>query len=773
MRKTNIFIFSLAFVTLGWGQTKLAIGDWVDFLPYVSGVSVTQNADKIFYSTEFSIIAFNKSDISPEYFSTIDGLSTVGKSKLLFHDAQKTLIAVYQNGVIDLITSDGVTTLKDIKNFDNIPLDKNPNALFEDSDRSAILSMNYGISKVDIVSQKILWSALTDNNPVRDCILMNGYYYAGTDDGLFRISLTEEFENFKNWEKLDTTYGLPIKTGCGGLSAIDDALYVGLENQVFKYVNDSFELIYEDSLREVVSVTSDHEHVVVSFYCEDGCNSNAITISPSSEILESAAGCANRIFDAIEDETGRIWYADLWNDFRYAYKNGSGCNDRLRQGTVPTANVHEVAVANNQVIVASGGVKSGFKYANRNDGYFILDEFGAWTVKSLFNEDFLKTEDLKNFHRVQVHPATGDLYLGTYWGGILVDHLDGSYTIHNAQNSTLEEVSPLDQRERITGMDFDQENNLWVTSFLVNDHPVSVLKNDGTWKGFKPSNIGSGPNEIAVDKNGFKWITLTGDAQRGVMVFDEGEMDVDGDENSFVYNSSNSLLPNNTAICVTVDLDGDVWVGTSEGPVVFECGTDVFDGACPGSRRTFEVEGISEYLLGTEEIRTIAVDGANRKWFGTKNGVFVLSPSGEEQVLKFNTDNSPILDNEINDIEVDPLTGTAYIGTSKGLVAYRSDAIAGGKFHSSDVVAYPNPVRPGYSGPIAIKGLPRNANVKITDVTGKLVFENEALGGQAIWDGKDYNGNDITSGVYLVFSSSDPDSFESVEALVTKILVIR
>jgi hypothetical protein len=114
------------------------------------------------------------------------------------------------------------------------------------------------------------------------------------------------------------------------------------------------------------------------------------------------------------------------------------------------------------------------------------------------------------------------------------------------------------------------------------------------------------------------------------------------------------------------------------------------------------------------------------------------------------------LNNAILDIVINPKTGEAFIGTESGIIVLQSDAVEGGKVHNVELKVYPNPVRPDYSGPIAIRGLARDAAVKITDVAGNLVYETRALGGQAIWDGRDYLGRRVQSGIYLVFSSSNP-----------------
>jgi hypothetical protein len=151
----------------------------------------------------------------------------------------------------------------------------------------------------------------------------------------------------------------------------------------------------------------------------------------------------------------------------------------------------------------------------------------------------------------------------------------------------------------------------------------------------------------------------------------------------------------------------------------------------------------------------------------------VQSPAGNEQIVSYTINNSPLLDNRIIDIAIDGNNGIVYIASNGGIMSVRTDAIDGGRIHSDEVYAWPNPVRPDYSGPIAIRGLARDAVVKITDVRGQVLFETRSLGGQAIWDGRDLKGRQASTGVYLVFSTGGSDGFNKPDALVTKILVVK
>jgi ligand-binding sensor domain-containing protein len=217
-----------------------------------------------------------------------------------------------------------------------------------------------------------------------------------------------------------------------------------------------------------------------------------------------------------------------------------------------------------------------------------------------------------------------------------------------------------------------------------------------------------------------------------------------------------------------VDNDGELWLGTDEGAAVIYSPENVFSGGNYDAQQILvEVGGYYQYLLETESVNAIAVDGANRKWFGTeKAGVFLMSEDGTEEIHHFTEENSPLLSNTITSIAIDK-DGMVYFGTAQGVVSYRSEAIDPPSTND-DVYAFPNPVPPDYSGLIAVKGLVGNAWVKITDISGNLVYETRAEGGQAVWNGRTINGDNVHSGVYMVFITNDDGS----ETEVSKILFI-
>lgn len=278
--------------------------------------------------------------------------------------------------------------------------------------------------------------------------------------------------------------------------------------------------------------------------------------------------------------------------------------------------------------------------------------------------------------------------------------------------------------------------------------------------------------DLIIDSYDQKWCVIGRDGganEIGLLVYNNNNTleDVSDDKYKILSTSvGNGNLPSLNVISIAEDLDGEIWVGTDKGIAVFYNPANIF------SEYNFDAEQIliqegdyGQYLLSEEKITQIVVDGANRKWIGTeRSGLYLLSSDGLDEIEHFTEENSPLFSNNITALTIDNKSGEIYIGTSKGLLSYRSTA-TDGFVNTKKVKVFPNPVKETYFGLIAINGLSTNANFKITDVNGNLVFEDYAKGGQAIWDGKNKNNERVGTGVYLIFSS-DETGEEKVEGKI-------
>ena len=111
--------------------------------------------------------------------------------------------------------------------------------------------------------------------------------------------------------------------------------------------------------------------------------------------------------------------------------------------------------------------------------------------------------------------------------------------------------------------------------------------------------------------------------------------------------------------------------------------------------------------------------------------------------------------------------GEVFFGTASGVISYRGESSTPDPI-ISDVVAYPNPVRQGYTGYVGIKGLVANSLVRITTVDGQFVTQLMSEGGQAVWDLTTVDGRKVSPGVYFIYTSTKDGN----DRFATKILVL-
>ncbi len=757
-------------LTVTYGQADLRIGQWAEHLPYNGGKTVTQSPTRIYYGTEFGLMSILKEDSAQvEFFSKVDGLSDVGISWVKYHHPLKMVIIGYKSGNIDLLDTNGISNINDILRNTSIQGDKGIKNIYVGEGNLAFLSTSFGLVVLDLVSQKFRSTVFT-NSPVFGFTLFQNKYYIATGKGIYVYdpSSGNIIEDFGQWQKIKIP-GLPSDYSSEAIAVFKDTLYAGGNGDLYKMDQEEFILWYSRDGLTLKFISPEGTYLMAGFTCDNGCVGRVFYFLDGGYWHENGIDCSAIPTYSIEDEKGRIWYADEFPEIRVAENHFTPC-DHLFFNTPYSGSVSEMEVKDGVLYVATGGVSESYGYTGNKEGFYTFDRV-KWTTYNQFNYPELAATGLENFFRILPHPAENKVYVGSYWGGLL-EYDFQNFKVYDDTNSSLQGAVGDESRERITGLAFDEDENLWVTNYLA-PRPLSVLKADGNWKSFDftCSNI-TNVSQIVIDHRGYKWIMLYS-RSAGLIVYDDnGTIDDDADDRCIQLGSSNTAIPSNSVNTLAVDLEGDIWIGTAEGPVVFDGGADIFGGH-EGSRIKVEQDGVLNFLFGEETIYSIAIDGANRKWFGTGSGVFVQSPAGDEEVVSFTTENSPLLDNRIIDIAIDGNNGIVYIATNGGIMSVRTDATDGNSVHSTNVYAWPNPVRPDHDGPIAIRGLARDAVVKITDIRGQILFETRSLGGQAIWDGRDLNGQQATTGVYLVFSTAGSDGFNKPDALVTKILVVK
>ncbi len=759
-------ILSLSFFLPVQAQ-NIAIGQWRSHLPYTFAVSVTQSDEAIYFASKESLFALNKSDYSTELFNKVTGLSDAGIQRIRYNDYNDILFIAYTSSNIDLLTPQGVVNISGIKDEGITGDNKIYHIHFQN--QFAWLSTGFGIVKLDTEKQEFRFTTFT-NLKINSTSVYGDYLYASTDDGLYRVALntTELFQaNFSNWEKLSESEGLPLAYYSNVSQVHDDKLYADVNDSLYVYDGMDWMFFHYENEFSFASLNAGKNRLVASLTRDTGVD-KVMLIAPDGSTFSITTGAlVGDSSESIDDENGVVWIADLISGMGSFTPSTSEVREYEIDGPY-SSNVSEIIIANTGVWVASSSVKPLWQAnigGGLSDGFFNYAN-NQWTNYQMKEIPELNAASCWDVLTIAVHPTDDRVFAGSYKCG-LIEYDGEDFIVYGEDNSILTHPIADEFSTRISGLAFDRDNNLWMSNYGA-PAPIVVVDPEGNWQSYTPSTGFRFPTQIVIDFNGYKWFA-GGQGGEGILVFDDGGTLNDTSDDRYInLTQDNTVMENNSVQCLELDLDGNVWAGTRQGAAVFECTGQVFDNGCTGRKPVFDEDNEDDYLFKDVVINTIAIDGANQKWIGTNAGLFVLDADIEENLAQFTVENSPLFSNEIVDVAIDGATGEVYVGTAGGILSYRAEATDGRDFFK-DVYAFPNPVRPEYSGTIAVKGLTTDANVKITDITGTLVYETTALGGQAVWDGNDYNGRRAASGVYLVYMTSK----NGLEKMVTKILVMN
>lgn len=736
-------------------QDRLAIGQWKSLLPLTTASWVTQSDDEIFYAMQFSVLALQKDDLNIRLLDKTNSLNDAAISFLRYDHTNKILLIAYQNSNIDLLgANDQVTNINDIKRRTDILGDKSIYDVFFEGE-SAFLACGFGLVKLNLKTGLIDFTTFT-NLKINAFTQYGNHYYMATDEGIFRAPATGvNLLDFSIWQP----FTLQEQAQCRVILSYKNKLYFDKNNILLAYNGESLDTVYQEPNFRPHFLSIGQQKIIAGVEClAPDCRGKVVLLHDDGTKNDAALNgqCYDFPTYTIEDEQERLWFSDKYDFIRYKEKQDNFCKTLQFNNRPYTQLSYDLAIHNDALWVATGGTtvnRAEFQYKRLG---FMSYQKGIWTSHREANTPQLS--EMFDPVAIAIHPSTGEVFTGFQQAGIV--RYDG--TNYEIIKGIL---------NRISGLKFDNKHNLWISNSLA-ERPIAVRKPDGEILDFPSPTPFITSIDIDIDNN--KWFASWNG--NGVVVFNEGDDLANPNDDRYRHiNTSNSVLPTNSVNCLATDLDGNVWVGTANGVVVFECGSSVYDAAnCAGGRRVVKrPDGNNEYLLEGQNITTIAIDGANRKWFGTNNGVFVQSASGLNTISTYTVDNSPLPSNMITDIAINPQTGQVFIGTDIGIVSLQGEATLGGQKHRADVTAFPNPFNTNEQEVVVIRGLPRDANVKITDVQGNLAFETKALGGQALWNGKDSKGRTVASGVYLVFSTTSDAYFDTPESIVTKIIVIR
>ena len=751
--KKIVFLSCFIYTVFTQAQS-LRVGEWRDHLSYKSAQDVCQVGSSMYVSTDRALFEYNTEDNSIERINTLNRLSDTGVSSI--EGNENTLIVAYNNGNVDIILGSKTTNLPDIKKASLIA-DKRINHVNIDNNL-AYLSCGFGIvvldlDRVEVKDTYFIGEYGAQTNVLSTSIAHNSIY-AATNKGLYRANLNHQnLADHNSWEKLSAH----AQSRVNHLESFNGLLFVNLHGEEYNtdtlyYFDGNNWVVFEEESSNV-SIKANHQELVltrrfgVSVYNQD---LNITHYLSSGEFNLEKIDFNSAIFT----DKNEFWIADKHNGLLH---NVGSFFESIKPSGPFLSDAGQIINFGEEILVAHGAKSENWDPRWHKSELSVMKKDDWTTSNTLKDADFIDV--------VAVNKRGATTYLASFNKGLAKMTGLNLDEIYNETNSSLQKRAIHDDWIEVGAIQFDSEGNLWCTNSQTYE-PISVKYTNGDWESFS---LGSGVPEtqdlakLLIDKNNQKWIQLK---NNGLIVFDERRQGIKS--RKLTNSESAGNLASNRVFSFAEDLDGEIWIGTDNGVSVFYDSNSIFQGV-HASHVVVTLGEYNSYLLEGQQINDIEIDGANRKWFATNNtGVIVTSADGTEEIHHFTTENSPLFSNKVLDIEMNDVTGEVFFATEKGLISMRSESTQGNT-DFSDVLVFPNPVKPDYSGPITIKGLITDAVVKITDISGNLIYETVALGGQAVWDGKSFDGQKAHTGVYLVFCADR----EGTISHVTKLLFVR
>jgi ligand-binding sensor domain-containing protein len=754
---------------------QVGTGEWRLHIPAKRALDVVKTSGKVFTAFGNGVSEY---DISSKELSTWDivtGLSDITISCMGHSTVNDAVFVGYENGNIDRILNNKVTNIPAIK-LAEIQGSKKIYKIVE-YDGYLYFATGFGIVKIDPVRSEVKDSyyPTNGNSAVIDVSIRNDSIFALTENLMYFGNLNNvALPDPAQWT-IDTRVPTLTANAYKEIEQVNGEMYLLYQGDIFG--GDSIYRITGTNLESVIN-----EPFVMEIRGIDAVNDDLAIHYPGASIIyddnySNQYILANYPFGSPDINTmvfsnGDYWIAD--NSFGLVHVDGGFIENLVFSGP-PKDQFYGMDWSRDKLVVTCGAT-AGTSPTFKNSGIYTFED-EEWKLYNDENTAVWVPGNIWDYLAVAIDPNDKEKFAIGSWSYTpltIFDEAAGTIDTLTPNNSALLPTSIGIGATLISAMEYDVKGNLWVLNGGTNE-PLKVLTSDGDWQVFDLGTEAKGEfsKRLVIDNEGNKWVSFQNVGLYGYN--DNGTpTDLGDDEMVRLTTGGNSGdLPSNRVTALAVDLDNEVWIGTDAGFAVLYNAQNAF-GASSGDynaqRIKVEFEGNVEYVLGATGITDIEVDGANRKWMSTENsGIILLSPDGLEIIEQFTVENSPLLSNNVLELQLDHNSGELYIVTDKGLISYRTDATAGKSRDYEDVNVFPNPVRPDFTGVITMQGIQYDSDVKVTDASGKLVYSTTSNGGTATWDGKTLNGEPVATGVYFIWTAPN----EGKGRKVGKILVVR
>jgi hypothetical protein len=750
----QFFVISLS------GQGVPAIGNWRDHLPLRKVLAVDVNAGKVEVATAFGLFGYDPTAREFSRLSKSSGLAEVKIRKMSNSPMNTQQLVVYENSNIDLIDGDRIYNIPDIL-ISRTSSPKGINHVLWDG-KTAFLSADLGIIVLDTERRlvKATYKPAADGRDIQvlQVAIFENEIYAVTAKGLVKCAQNDnQMADFQNWVPVNV---MGSAKPPNAVISWDKHLLTLRGDSLFAMKDNNWSLVLIPE-KPVTFIQASGKDLLVGT-SQNGRGSilhfAALQLPPQkidSDLFIFPTACA---------VMGNVyWVGDSINGL--IQFTGSVGEQIIPDAPASIPRGH-VSFSAGKIIAPSGFVSAAGVPEKNYSG---IDVFENDTWKNLNRSTIRGMDSLPDILYAISDPVSDNVIAASYGGGLAHISADGKITVLKYGSPIAPSISN-PAEFRVTGIAFDLDNQLWVSN-PGTSQPLLLRKQDGSWKKFSiPLAQSPDPGVLTIDADNRIWIV--GQGGGGLICFDYGgtpDQSADDRWRLFRQGRGNGNLPSSNVLSVAADKNGFIWVGTDRGVAIIQCGEDIFSaGLCEATLPIVKQDNFAGLLLAEEYVSDIKVDQADRKWIATNNGVWLLSADGQKTIHRFTSSNSKLLDNEVFSIAIHDQTGEVFFLTRSGISSFRSTATAPALKKTKPFI-FPNPVTPGYTGTIAFRELPERAWVKITELNGKLVHETRSLGGQAVWNGKNLQGQRVNSGVYLVYVADELNQMQ----LAGKIVFIK
>jgi len=770
-RLCSYLLFCLSFSF----SAQIETGSWRLHTATKQAIDVATNQEEVLIAYQNGVLKYHLDSKEKTLLNKMNGLSDILLSTLYFDSIRQVFYIGYTNGNIDVVQGRNIINIPAIR-LANLPGSKKINRFFG-SQQGVYVATDFGVVLINPDKNEIKETYYPTNGsePIVDIEEKDNVLYALSPTRLLLGNMGDVMLPAPEAWVQDPRIPSPGTAKYAAVEKVNQEIYVLAKSEAYGsdtilrlLPTESISVSYYSTGLEISNLT---QHQGLLDVLADGA---LLSLDENAQLVESALtfylGVFFRPNQMVTLPNGDKWVADEFSgplriigEFSY---------EAIAYPGPPRNDFYAMDWQKGKLAIASGRLEFKSPGFLRN-GYYVFEN-EEWTYQDKENQPNWQGIDIHDFIDISVNPRnTNEIAVATYSAYPVSILKDNTCIVYDETNSELNLSLAGNGWSLASDVCYDKKGNLWVLNGYT-EKPLVVKTQEDNWYAFDCGTEARNKytTRMVVDADENLWFATETNGLFGYHPAQTIDNPSDDKRINLTNGDFSGALPSMNVTALAVDLDGELWIGTDAGFAVLYNPNGAFDGA-PGEynaqRIKVRFEGNVEYVLGTTHITDIEVDGGNRKWIATaSSGLILLSSDGSQIVQQFTKENSPLISNNIYDLKMNQETGELFIITDLGLVSYRSDASWDDADYSS-IKVFPNPVRPNYEGLITIQGIRYDSDVKVTDISGNLVFKTTSNGGTAIWDGRRLDGTKVSSGVYLFWTSNN----EGTARKVGKVVVIN